>query len=684
MSRNEFDRSGGGQGFFEKNRGKLILFAVIGILLLIISFATIGSVDPAHGEFYVWRNIMGKELPPGQIIADEGQAGFTRKMHTQGWEWYFFKNITRKLEGPFTVTEVGPGQICTLVQHTGKPLPEGMILAPVNRNEDGTPKLNEMGLPESDYMGMLDEMLGPGQYRVHPKMYTPQLFDWVDVPSNQICILKQNDGMSLPEGMLLAPVERTADGTPKLNEMGMPYSKYRGMLDEYLTPGQYRIHPGKYKSLLVNMSEVKAGEVGVLVRRAGLPLPDGEFIAPIDRNEDGSAKLRDSIPQSRYKGILAEVLKPGQYRVHPGIYEFITEKAVRVMPGEVGVVTALTGKSKPETQLLAKEGERGVQEKVLPAGTYYLNPHMVKVDNFSIQSHLTEFLQDDKAETFDEIDFPSNEGFMLKLDIAVEWRGDENRIPELFVRLGNIKDLQHKVVVPNTRSIARTEGSKYGAKQFIQGATREQFEKAFFDELKEVCAEKGVQIMRGVVRKLTVPEQISEPIRMAEIARQEVLRNKEEVERAKSAALKMEEETRIEQRKQQIDAETQKMVADTNAQQRLSVAKVELDTAKQEAEATKTRGDAEAHVIFAKKKAEADGVRVMTEAFGGGESLARYEMAKAVSANTTFVWLPSNEGTFWGGGGTEGLLGDMTKWLVKDARKSNTDGTEKPVPLKSR
>ena len=50
-------------------------------------------------------------------------------------------------------------------------------------------------------------------------------------------------------------------------------------------------------------------------------------------------------------------------------------------------------------------------------------------------------------------------------------------------------------------------------------------------------------------------------------------------------------------------------------------------------------------MIFFKKEAEAKGTRAMTEAFGGGESLALYELAKGMAANTSFVWLPANEGT---------------------------------------
>ena len=78
----------------------------------------------------------------------------------------------------------------------------------------------------------------------------------------------------------------------------------------------------------------------------------------------------------------------------------------------------------------------------------------------------------------------------------------------------------------------------------------------------------------------------SKPIRDAEIANQELLRNQQEKLRADGAAEKMEAETKINQRKQQIEAETAKKVAETQAQQRLAVAEIALQTARKEAEAT--------------------------------------------------------------------------------------------------
>ena len=513
---------------------RILLGSLAVAVVLIGCLFPIGWLSPGQDEFYIFRNMTGRDLPPGQILAEEGQKGVTREIHAQGW--YFFNRLTRSAEVS-KVTEVGTDQICILKQESGDPLPEGRILAPVRRQPDGTIITNAMGLPESQFKGELEEYLGPGKYRIHPYMYKVRLVPW---------------------------------------------------------------------------SQVGAGQVGVLTKLDGLPLPAGEFIAPVKRDQQGQVLLKDGIPQSEYKGILEEVLKPGNYRVHPGLYKFETVPAVKVEAGVVGVVTARTGAPTPEGQLLASEGQRGVQEKVLSPGTYYLNPDMYTVDLVSIQSHIAEFL-DDKGgapHATEVIDFPSNDGFHIKIDVAVEWRINADKVAEVFTRLGNIKEIETKAVIPNTRSIARVEGSKYNAKDFIQGEGRERFERVFFADLQRVCADKGVEILRGMVRKNPGPRRRSpslsatpkSPTRNSSVTSRRSCR-------ADGAAEKMEAETRINQRKQQIEAETAKKVAETQAQQRLAVAEVALQTAKKEAEATLTLGKAEADVIFFKKEAEAKGTQ---------------------------------------------------------------------------
>jgi len=76
------------------------------------------------------------------------------------------------------------------------------------------------------------------------------------------------------------------------------------------------------------------------------------------------------------------------------------------------------------------------------------------VDLVSIQSHIAEFLDDKGAAPHaDVIDFPSNDGFHIKIDVAVEWRINADKVAEVFTRLGNIKEIEVKGVMPNTRSM---------------------------------------------------------------------------------------------------------------------------------------------------------------------------------------------------------------------------------------
>jgi len=73
----------------------------------------------------------------------------------------------------------------------------------------------------------------------------------------------------------------------------------------------------------------------------------------------------------------------------------------------------------------------------LSPGTYYLNPEMYKVDLVSIQSQIAEFLDDKgSAPHADVIDFPSNDGFHIKIDVAVEWRINADKVAEILHAAG--------------------------------------------------------------------------------------------------------------------------------------------------------------------------------------------------------------------------------------------------------
>jgi regulator of protease activity HflC (stomatin/prohibitin superfamily) len=485
--------------------------------------------------------------------------------------------------------EPGPDEFYVQIALTGDDLPQGKIVA------------------EPGQKGIQRELIEAGRHFLNPITWETERHKMTKIEAGKVGVVIAQDGKELPQGSVLA-------------EKG-----YKGIQREVLTPGSYRIHPYLFKLEVHDAVTVPPGSIGIVTALIGQE-PKGEILA-----------------KKGERGIQEEVLAPGTYYLNP--FEFRVEivHATVIEAGSVGVMTSLTGKPLPEGQLLAKDGQRGVREKVLEPGTYYLNTYAYKVNSLSLRSHQLELLK----EKNDEIEFPSSDGFQIEIDCAIEWRVKADKVAEVFVRLGDEKDILEKVIRPNARSISRTEGSKYSAKEFISGAGREKFEDTFHAQLKTVCEAKGIEIMRSLVRKILVPEQIAKPIREAEVARQEKLRTEEQIKTQESAATLAEKQALVEQRKRQVEAETKKIEAKTEAEKEKEVAEIAVATARQKAESVKISAEAEADATRKRLSAEAEGMKMKVQAFGTGEAYAMYNFTQMVGQHTTFVFAPVGQGTFW-------------------------------------
>src|SRR5205814_2343093 len=141
-------------------------------------------------------------------------------------------------------------------------------------------------------------------------------------------------------------------------------------------------------------------------RLFGKDLTQGKIIA-----EDGS------------KGVVAEVLRPGKYRINPYAYDLQMYDAIAIRPGSAGVVTSLVGsdvfsKNVPEenrNKFLVAKGMKGVLTKVIDAGTYYLNPYMFTIAEVNLQSQRFEMSGEDA------INFLTMDGFTVHVEGTIEY-----------------------------------------------------------------------------------------------------------------------------------------------------------------------------------------------------------------------------------------------------------------------
>jgi hypothetical protein len=80
------------------------------------------------------------------------------------------------------------------------------------------------------------------------------------------------------------------------------------------------------------------------------------------------------------KGIQRAVMGEGWHFVMPIIYTTEVKDNTIIPAGKVGIVTARGGKPLSEGRMLAEEGEKGIQRHVLPPGTYRLNRYGYDVE----------------------------------------------------------------------------------------------------------------------------------------------------------------------------------------------------------------------------------------------------------------------------------------------------------------
>ena len=419
----------------------------------------------------------------------------------------------------------------------------------------------------------------------------------------EIAILIRKTGAELPSGQILAL------------EKGQ-----KGIQPEVLAEGRYFRNPYHWGWEIGHITDIPAGKLGVRTRLYGKDLPGGQILAP-----EGC------------KGIVAEVLRPGKYRINPYAYGVQLFDAITIRPGFGGVVTALTGLDVlngevPEADrntFLVREGMKGVKPEVLDAGTYYLNPYMVNVVEVNLQSQRFELSGDDA------ISFLTLDGFTVNVEGTIEYALIRDRAALLTHQVGDMDDILKKIVLPKARGFSRIEGSKNPAKNYIAGATRQKFQDNLEAHLIAQCRNWGVDIKSVLIRNITPPDAIASIIRDREVAVQDANKYGQQIEQAKSEAELVKQEMLALQNKEKVEADTRRIraviaaeqgreVRLTQANRDLEVAKLENAAAKAQAEAKLLKAAAEGNVIRMKNEAEAGVIDNQVKAFGTGLNLARY------------------------------------------------------------
>lgn len=206
------------------------------------------------------------------------------------------------------------------------------------------------------------------------------IFGWVLIREDQVGhVVKKVSSKQLPQGRIVA-----ING-----EAGYQARTLGPGVHLWLWPFMYRVD----KKPVVT---IEPGKIGLVVAKDGDPMPADRILG---RSVD-CENFQDAVcflSGGGQKGKQSVVLTAGMYRINRVLFEVFIAEVTSVPPDKVGIMTTMDGAPMPKGQMAAPAVEghanfqgpeafirnggcRGLQEQIILAGQYNLNPWFVEVE----------------------------------------------------------------------------------------------------------------------------------------------------------------------------------------------------------------------------------------------------------------------------------------------------------------
>jgi uncharacterized membrane protein YqiK len=234
--------------------------------------------------------------------------------------------------------------------------------------------------------GFQASTLAPGLYFGYwPWQYEINLEPFVIIPQGKIGLVSSKDGDTPSNGSILG---NQVDCDSYQNaELFIRNGGKKGRQATVLVSGSYRINKYIFDVFTVDQVHITDNKVGVVTTLDGQPLKEGQIAAEVI---DGHNKFQDFdsfIRLGGYRGLQQEVILAGTYNINPWAVD-IREVAMTEIPiGHVGVVVSFVGEDGSDvtgTEFkhgnIVKKGNKGVWIEPLGPGKYPLNPFTIKVE----------------------------------------------------------------------------------------------------------------------------------------------------------------------------------------------------------------------------------------------------------------------------------------------------------------
>jgi uncharacterized membrane protein YqiK len=646
-------------------------YIIVGFVLLLLLifilrriFVNVGAKEIAIKE----RRYMGHKMPPGRVVATEGEVGIQADVLKPGLhliKWPFEK-VVRKVP----LIEVGSDELGVIEAVDGEPMQPGGIFAP-DRAQNAHNNFQDpiAFIKRGGVKGIQLRTLPPGLWPIHPYLFRVSIAKTTTVPPGKVGVVTAADGAPLDPGRLhgkaIASHRNYQDA-----EQFMASGGQKGPQVEILTPGTYRIltnsvdiddnntvKPGLFTIRLFDATIISENQIGLVEALDGAPLDPRDYVATPVEGHDNFQDCNEFINRGGQRGPQKDILLPGTYYINPLVFKVILETAKEIAPGEVAVIVSNIGKDPGEE--IRREMAAKVRQRMEREEQEHVEQAAARLDKLADEDRNVKEIQADLM-SGDPADRRLDEGAHEAYVVPEGYRG----IQEMVVGPGRyyVNTLAiSPIVIPTTnQTVEWTAGEVNQSFNPFEVISKDGFtmqlevrvvfrvkpEDAPFMVAKIGSIEKLIQNVMHPLIDSIFRNQASESSAMA------YLQNRhEEQERAEArvrahllkyhvdvvnvlichihlpAELMKTQTEKIlaEQRQNMFDAQREaeekriqleKITAQANSQKDLMAATVGVEISGKRAEQRKAEAEGEAHYILATGKAEAEKLRLMGEAQG--------------------------------------------------------------------
>jgi uncharacterized membrane protein YqiK len=626
------------------------------------------------------RRYLGAKMPPGRVVATEGEVGIQADVLKPGLhliKWPFEK-VVRKVP----LIEIGSDELGIIEAVDGEPLPPGRIFAP-DRAQNAHNNFQDpiAFIKRGGVKGIQLRTLPPGLWPIHPYLFRVSVCKSTVIPQGKVGVITAADGSPLDAGRLLG---KAIDGHRNFqdSEQFIASGGQKGPQVEILTPGTYRIltnsvsiddnnvvKSGLFTVRLFDATVISENQIGLVEALDGSPLNPKDYVAATVDGHDDFQDGHEFIGRGGQRGPQKDILLPGTYYINPLLFKVISENAKEVKPGEVAVVVSNVGKD-PSDEVRRVMAAK-VRERLEREEEEQISKAVERLDKLDDEKRSADEIAAD-LKSGDPADRRLDEGAHEAYVVPEGYRG----IQETVVGPGRyyVNTLAiTPIVIPTTnQTVEWTAGEVANTFDPFEVISKDGFtmqlevrvvfrvkpEDAPFMVAKIGSIDKLIQNVMHPLIDSIFRNQASESSAMAYLQNRHEEQERAEA-RVRAHLLKYHvdvvnvlichihlpeelmktqtEKILAEQRQNMFDAQREaeekriqleKITAQANNQKDLMAATVGVEISSKRAEQRKAEAEGEAHYILATGKAEAEKVRLMGEAQG----VAYHEQVNALGA----------------------------------------------------